>query len=446
MMSKIGVVSLGCSKNQIDCEHMLSLLDEAGHELTVELNDVDVVIINTCGFIGDARDEAYEYIKEAITLKSEGSVGKIVVTGCLAELSREKLCDEFPEIDALVGCGSYLEICDVIEEVLAGGYAERFAKPNDAPLECGRVLTTPPYTAFIKIAEGCSNCCSYCIIPRLRGRLRSRDMQEIINEAEALAESGARELIIVAQDTGSYGIDLVGKSLLPELLEKLCEIEKLRWIRIHYLYPDKIDDELIRVISENEKIVKYLDIPIQHINNRILKLMNRKDTGENIRSLFSKLRKEILDVVIRTSLIVGFPGETDEEFEELCDFLKEYKIERAGVFAYSREEHTAAYSMEDQVDEDVKQRRAELVGALQARVMDEYNEKMMGKTITVLTEGFDRYSECYFGRSFADSPDIDGKIFFSGKKGIRPGDFVDVEITEEMDGDLLGEARQEENI
>lgn len=440
-MSKIGVVSLGCSKNQIDCEHMLSLLDEAGYELTIELNDVDAVIINTCGFIGDARDEAYEYIKEAVTLKSEGSVGKIIVTGCLAELQREKLHGEFPEIDALVGCGSYLEICDVCDRVFSGEYAECFAKPNDAPLECGRVLTTPQYTAFIKIAEGCSNCCSYCIIPRLRGRLRSRDMQEIVNEAEALAESGARELIIVAQDTGIYGVDLEGKSLLPQLLTELCKIEKLRWIRIHYLYPDKINDELIRVIAENEKIVKYLDIPIQHINNRILKLMNRHDTGENIKSLIKKLRKEIPDVVIRTSLIVGFPGETDEEFEELCDFLKEYKIERAGVFVYSREEHTAAYSMENQIDEDIKQRRADLVGALQARVMDEYNAKLMGKTITVLTEGFDRYSECYFGRSFADSPDIDGKIFFSGKKGLRPGEFVEVEITEELDGDLLGEAR-----
>jgi len=440
-MAKIGVVSLGCSKNQIDCEHMLSLLDAEGYELTVELNDVDAVIINTCGFIGDARDEAYEYIKEAITLKEEGSIGKIIVTGCLSELLRSSLHEEFPEIDALVGCGSYLNICDVCEKVFSGEYTEDFAKPSDAPLECGRVLTTPPYTAFIKIAEGCSNCCSYCVIPRLRGRLRSRDIEEVVMEAEALAESGARELIVVAQDTGSFGLDTAGKSLLPELLTRLCAIEKLSWIRVHYLYPDKISDELIKVIAENEKIVKYLDIPIQHINDRILRAMNRHDTGAEIRALFKKLRERIPGVVLRTSLIVGFPGETDEEFEELCDFLKEYKIERAGVFAYSREEKTLAGAMEDQIDEDVKERRAELVSALQSRVMDEYNSNTIGETLTVLTEGFDKYSECYFGRSFADSPEIDGKVFFRAKPGIRPGSFVEVEITDELDGDLLGEAR-----
>ena len=441
-MAKIGVVSLGCSKNQIDCEHMLSLLDNEGYELTVELNDVDAVLINTCGFIGDARDEAYEYIKEAIELKKEGTVGKIIVTGCLAELKREKLHEEFPEIDALVGCGSYLEICDVCKRVFGGEYAESFVPPHEAPLECGRILTTPPYTAFIKIAEGCSNCCSYCVIPRLRGKLRSRDLDEVINEATALAESGARELIVVAQDTGSYGIDLCGKSLLPELLTKLCEIEKLSWIRVHYLYPDKISDELIDVIAKNEKIVKYLDIPIQHINDRILRAMNRKDTGDEIRALFKKLRERIPGVVLRTSLIVGFPGETDEDFEELCDFLKEAKIERAGVFAYSREENTRAATLDGQVDEDVKERRAELVSALQSRIMDEYNASKVGKNLTVLTEGFDKYSECYFGRSFADSPEIDGKVFFTGKRGIRPGTFVEVEITEELDGDILGEIKE----
>ena len=439
-MSKIGVVSLGCSKNQIDCEHMLCLLDEAGYELTVELNNVDAVLINTCGFIGDARDEAYEYIKEAVALKEEGSVGKIVVTGCLAELLKDSLKDEFPQIDALVGCGSYMDIADVFKAVFAGEYAKVFARPDEAPLECGRIITTAPYTAFIKIAEGCSNCCAYCVIPRLRGKLRSRDMDEVVNEAEALAETGVRELIVVAQDTGSYGVDRSGKSELPELLRRLCAIEKLEWVRVHYLYPDKISDELCDVIANEDKIVKYLDIPIQHINDRVLKAMNRRDTGAEIKALLTKLREKIPGVVIRTSLIVGFPGETDEEFEELCDFLKEYKIERAGVFAYSREEGTKAAAMDGQIDEDVKQHRAELVGALQARVMDEYNEKMLGKTLRVLVEGFDRYSECYFGRSFADSPDIDGKVFFRGKKGIRPGEFCDVVIDGELDGDLLGEA------
>ena len=440
-MAKIGVVSLGCSKNQVDCEHMLSVLDERGYELTVELNEVDAVLINTCGFIGDARDEAYEYIKEAITLKEEGSIKKIVISGCLSELLKDKLHTEFPEIDALVGCGSFLEIADVFDRVFDGEYVEAFGKVSDAPLECGRIITTPPYTAFIKIAEGCSNCCSYCVIPRLRGKLRSRDMEEIVAEAEALAETGARELIVVAQDTGSYGVDLCGKSQLSELLSRLCAIEKVDWVRVHYLYADKIDDELIDVIAKEDKIVKYLDIPIQHINNRILSAMNRRDTSESIRTLFRKLRERIPGVVLRTSLIVGFPGETEEEFEELCDFLKEYKIERAGTFAYSREEGTHAAELPDQVDEDEKLRRCELVGALQARVMDEYNEKMLEKTLRVLVEGFDRYSECYFGRSFADSPDIDGKVFFRGKKGIAAGSFVDVLIDGELDGDLLGEVK-----
>ena len=441
-MAKIGVVSLGCSKNQIDCEHMLSVLDENGYELTVELNDVDAVIINTCSFIGDARDEAYEYIKEAVTLKEEGSIGKIIVTGCLSELSREKLFEEFPKLDAVVGCGSYLDIAEVVARVLDGECGVTvFGRPDQAPLECGRVLTTPHYTAFIKIAEGCSNCCSYCVIPRLRGRMRSRDMEEIVREAEALAESGVRELIIVAQDTGSYGLDLYKKKSLPELLRRICAIEKLDWVRIHYLYPDKIDDELIKTVAEEDKIVKYLDIPIQHINDRILRAMNRRDTRAEIEALMKKLRREIPGVVIRTSLIVGFPGETDEEFEELCDFVKEHKLERAGVFAYSREAGTRAAELPDQVDEETKERRAELLSNLTSRIIDEYNGKMMGKTLKILVEGFDRYSECYFGRSFADSPDIDGKVFFRGKAGLRPGVFVDVMIDDELDGDLIGEAK-----
>lgn len=437
-MAKIGVVSLGCSKNQIDCEHMLSILDENGFEITTELNDVDAVLINTCGFIGDARDEAIEYIKEAGALKGEGSVGKIIVTGCLSELWKEKLREEFPEIDALVGCGSYFEIAEIAEKALSGETPSSFAKPDAAELECGRILTTPHYTAFIKIAEGCSNCCSYCVIPKLRGRLRSRKPEDIIEEAKALCETGVRELIVVAQDTGSYGVDLEGKSMLSYLLTELCKIEKLDWIRVHYLYPDKIDDELIEVIASEEKIVKYLDIPIQHINNRILKKMNRHGSGEEIREVIKKLRERIPGVVIRTSLIVGFPGETDEEFEELCDFLKEAKLERAGVFAYSREEGTLAAKMEDQIDEDVKERRAELVGNLQTRVMDEYNAGLMGKTMQILVEGYDRYSECFFGRSFADSPEVDGKVFFKSDKKLSPGVFANVEIEEDLDGDLLG--------
>lgn len=440
MAKKIGVVSLGCSKNQVDCEHMLSLLDEAGYELTVELNDVDAVLINTCGFLSSAREEAHEYIKEAITLKNEGSVKKIVVTGCLAERDREKLTEEFPEIDALVGCGSYTDIVPVIDGVFEGEKRESFKEIDSAPLECGRILTTPVYTAFLKIAEGCDNRCSYCVIPSLRGRFRSRDEDEIVKEAEALAETGVRELIIIAQDISRYGMDRGEKGGLSHLLRRLCKIEKIKWIRLHYLYPDKMDDELIETIASEDKIVKYLDIPIQHINNRILKAMNRHGTREEIEALFKKLRAKIPNVVIRTSLIVGFPSETDEEFEELCDFLKEQKIERAGVFPYYREEGTRAYDMDGQIDEQTKIKRAELVETLQARVMDEYNKKLIGKVIEILCEGFDRISESYFGRSFADSPEVDGKVFFTGRKGIKPGEFVNVRILEELDGDLVGEA------
>ncbi len=441
MSAKIGVVSLGCPKNQIDCEHMLKILDDEGYELTTDIAGVDAIIINTCGFIASAREEAYENIREAITLKAEESIGKIVVTGCLAERYKDDLLKDFPEIDALVGCGGYGEIAEVMKRTLGGEHMSIYPAPEESPLECGRMLTTPDYTAFIKIAEGCDNHCTYCIIPSLRGGLRSRKPEDILAEAEGLAKLGTKELIVVAQDTSRYGLDICGKSMLPELLRKLCRIDGIEWVRVHYLYPDIIDDELIDVLAKEDKIVKYLDIPIQHINDRLLKLMNRRTTRLEIETLIKKLRERIPGVVIRTSLIVGFPGETDEEFEELCDFLNEYKLERAGVFTYSREEGTAAARLPDQIDDEVKERRAELIGALQSRIMDKYNEGLMGRTLKILCEGFDRYSECYFGRSYADSPDIDGKVFFTGKKGIQPGEFVEVLITEELDGDLVGEAK-----
>ncbi len=441
MSAKIGVVSLGCSKNQIDCEHMLKILIDAGYELTTDIAGVDAVLINTCGFIESAREEAYENIREAVTLKAEGSVGRIIVTGCLTERYREKLFEDFPEIDALAGCGSYTDIADITEKALRGEPATAFGATDEAVLECGRILTTPQYTAFIKIAEGCDNHCTYCIIPKLRGKMRSRKLSDILDEARGLAELGVKELIVVAQDTGRYGMDLAGKSMLSEILRELCKIDGIEWIRLHYLYPEMIDDELIKTLAEEDKILKYLDIPIQHINDRILKLMNRRGDRAGTESLIKKLREKIPGVVIRTSIIVGFPGETDEEFEELCDFLKEYRLERAGVFPYSCEEGTAAARLPDQVDEETKLHRAELVGSLQARIMDEYNERLIGKSLRVLCEGYDRYSECYFGRSFADSPEIDGKVFFKGRKGIRQGEFTDVLITEELDGDLVGEAK-----
>lgn len=440
MVKKIGFISLGCAKNLVDSEHMLSLLDEAGFEITGEIENTDVVVINTCGFIASAREEAYDNIREVGLLKSEGKVKKIIVAGCLPEREREILLENLPEIDAVVGCGSFSEIVSVVNRSLNGEQPFSTFSDIDAPIpEEGRILTTPVHMAFLKVAEGCDNRCSYCVIPSLRGRFRSRKIEDILSEAESLVASGVKELIVVAQDTTRYGLDLYGERRLFELLRELCTIEGLEWIRLHYLYPDEITDELIEMIAKEEKIVKYLDIPIQHVSDRILTAMNRRGNRQYLDELFTKLRSRIPNVVLRTSLIVGLPGETDEEFEELCDFIAKHKIERAGAFAYSPEEGTPAAVMPDQVDESTKARRVELLGELSARLMDEWNQKQIGNMISVVCEGFDRYAECFFGRSWADSPDIDGKVFFTAKKAKRPGDMINVQITEILEGDLIGE-------
>lgn len=440
MAKKVGFISLGCAKNLVDSEQMLALLDEAGYEITGEIEFADAVVINTCGFIASAREEACENIREVGLLKSEGKVGKIIVAGCMAEREREAMLKELPEIDALVGCGSFHDIVSAVDRALSGEDKFSLFGDIDAPIrEEGRVLTTPEYMAYLKIAEGCDNRCGYCVIPYLRGKFRSRDMQEIISEARGLAQSGVRELIVVAQDTTRYGLDLYGERKLPQLLRELCKIEEFTWIRLHYLYPDEISDELIEVIASEDKIVKYLDIPIQHVSDRILESQNRRGNHAYLDELFTKLRREIPDVVIRTSLIVGLPGETDAEFEELCDFLSKHKIERAGAFPYSKERGTPAAEMPDQIDEKTKQHRAELVSALCARIMDEWNQKKVGKTMQVLCEGFDRYAECFFGRTYADSPDIDGKVFFDAPKSTKIGEMVTVKMTEVLDGDLVGE-------
>lgn len=440
MAKKIGFISLGCAKNLVDSEQMLALLDDAGYEITGEIEFADAVVINTCGFIASARDEAYENIREVGLLKAEGKVGKILVAGCLPEREREALLQELPEIDALIGCGSFAEIVAAVDRTLDGEEPFALFGDIDAPIrEEGRILTTPVHMAYLKIAEGCDNHCSYCVIPTLRGRFRSRPIEEVVSEAQGLAQSGVRELIVVAQDTTRYGLDLYGERRLPELLRELCKIEELRWIRLHYLYPDEISDELIAVIASEEKIVKYLDIPIQHVNDRILRAMNRRGDHAYLDTLFTKLRAQIPDLVLRTSLIVGLPGETDEEFEELCDFLAKHKIERAGAFPYSPEANTPAAEMPDQIDEGTKAHRAELVAALAARMMDQWNQAKIGSTMQVLCEGFDRYAECFYGRSYADSPEIDGKIFFDAPKSTRIGDFVSVTMTEVLDGDLVGE-------
>lgn len=440
MGSRIGMISLGCAKNQVNAEQMLFLLQQAGYEILPSVEGADLVIINTCGFIDSAKSEAIDNILAMGALKQEGVIGKILVTGCLSQRYQQEILKELPEVDGVLGTGSYADVVQAAEKLLSGETVAEFGNINAPMDEVGRVLTTPEYYAFLKIAEGCDNHCAYCVIPSLRGKYRSRTMEDCLYEARTLAEDGVKELIVVAQDTSRYGTDLYGKRMLPELLRELCKIEKLHWIRVHYLYPDELTDELIDVIEEEPKIVKYFDIPIQHVNDRILKRMNRRGTRAELDQLFSKLRERVPDAVIRTSLITGLPGEGESEFDELCEWLREHKLERVGAFAFSPEEGTAAAAME-YPPEEVAVRRAEIINELQSRVMDEYNEKMRGRTLEVLCEGYDDETECYYGRTYADSPEIDGKVVFTSKEPVRTGSFLPVEITGVSDGDLTGKAR-----
>ncbi len=441
MSEKIGLVSLGCSKNLVDSEQMLYLLDEAGYSLTTDLDEADAVIVNTCGFIDDAKSEAIENILELCEIKrdKQSRLKAIVVTGCLSERYREQLYEELPEIDAVLGCSAHVQIVEALKAALAGEKPLLFGE-KDAPVaEVGRISCMPLYTAYVKIAEGCDNRCSYCTIPSIRGPLRSRREEDILAECRTLAENGAVELIIIAQDTAKYGIDLYGEARLPSLLQKICAIDSVRWVRLHYANPDGISDELIDVIAANEKIVRYLDIPIQHIDDALLAAMNRHYESDDVRRLFVKLRKRLPGVVLRTSLIAGFPGETEEKFEELCTFLREARIERAGVFAFSPQEGTPAAELPSQVDDEEKERRVSLITMLQGEIMDAYNESLVGQTLDILCEGYDRLSEVWFGRSFADSPDVDGKVFFTAKKGeAAEGRFCRVQIDELLDGEPLG--------
>ena len=432
---KIALISLGCAKNLVNSEQMLCLLDDAGYELTGDPDGADAVIINTCGFIDAAKSEAIDSILEMADLKKAGRLGKIIVAGCLPERYREEIKIELPEVDAMVGVGSFAEIVSVLRETLEAGHAERFGDKNAAVDEIGRYLTSGPGWAYLKIAEGCDNRCAFCAIPEIRGRYRSRPMENIVAEAEALARSGVKELIVIAQDITRYGTDLYGKRSLARLCRALSEIGGVEWIRLHYLYPDAFDDELIEEIADNPKIVKYLDIPIQHINSSILKRMNRRGTGEEIRALLQKLRRRIPELVLRTSLITGLPGEDEAAFEELCEFLRAAKIERAGVFPFSPEAGTPAAGMTDRCGEEEAARRAELVLDLQAQIMDEWSAAQIGKTLRVLCTGAE--GGWLTGRSWADSPDIDGTVYFEGD--CRPGEFAGVKITGLMDGELMGE-------
>ena len=437
-MANIGFISLGCAKNQVDCERMMYRVQEAGHTVKGDIVGSDVVVINTCGFIDSAKSEAIDFILQTAALKAEGLVGKILVTGCLSQRYQQVILDEMPEVDGVLGAGSYTEIVPAIEELLNDEAVFDFGSIDAPEQETGRIVTTPEHYAFLKIAEGCDNRCSYCIIPYLRGKFRSRQMDDVLYEARLLVDSGVKELIVVAQDTSRYGTDLPGhKRLLPELLRRLCEIEDLKWVRVHYVYPDEIDDEFIEVMATEPKIVKYLDIPIQHCNSKILKLMNRRGDGEFLRDLFTKLRGRIPGLVIRTSLITGLPGEGEEEFAQLCDFLRELRLERVGAFAFSPEEGTPAADMEF-VDNEIAVKRAETIEMIQSGIMDDWCESFIGKTLEVLVDGYDEEVEQFYGRSYADSPDIDGRVWIATDEPIREGDFVRVAIDGVMEGDLSG--------
>ena len=445
-MANIGFISLGCAKNQVDCERMMYRVQEAGHTVKADIVGSDVVVINTCGFIDSANAEAIDYILQAAALKAEGLVGKILVTGCMSQRYQEDILKEMPEVDGILGTGSYTQIVPAIEALLEDNQVVDFGSIDAPEEETGRVMTTPEHYAFIKIAEGCDNRCSYCIIPYLRGKFRSRQMDDVLYEARLLAAGGVKELIVVAQDTSRYGTDLPGhKRLLPELLRQLCAIEELKWVRVHYVYPDEIDDEFIEVMATEPKIVKYLDIPIQHCNSKILKLMNRRGDGDFLRALFAKLRSRIPGLVIRTSLITGLPGEGEEEFQELCDFLRELRLERVGAFAFSPQEGTPAFDME-YPDNETAQKRAELIEMLQSGIMDDYNAAMMGKTLDILVDGYDEELEQFYGRSYADSPDIDGRVWIASQEPLREGDFVQVVIDGCADGDLTGYLLEEDEV
>lgn len=438
-MAKIGFISLGCAKNQVNCEQMMYRLQEAGYEILPDVNGADVVVINTCGFIDSAKSEAIDNIIAMGQLKETGAIGKILVTGCLSQRYQDEILEEMPEVDGLLGTGSYGEIVPAVEALLAGRSVERFGSIHAPEEEVGRVLTTPQHYAYLKIAEGCDNHCAYCVIPSLRGKYRSRQMDDVLYEARTLAADGVKELIVVAQDTSRYGTDLPGhKRLLGELLRQLCRIEGIHWVRVHYLYPDEIDDELIDVIASEPKIVKYLDIPIQHINNDILRRMNRRGNGAYVEALFQKLRERIPGLVLRTSLITGLPGEGEAEFQELCAFLKRAKLERVGAFAFSPEEGTPAAKME-YPDSEVAAQRAEIVEELQSRIMDAYNEAMLGKTLEVLSDGYDPEEDLYYGRTYADSPEIDGRVWFTADRTVKTGSFVSVTVTGVRDGELTGQ-------
>ena len=451
---KIGFVSLGCPKNQLDTEVMLHAVASAGHEITPEETDADIVIINTCGFIESAKKEAIDNILDIAWLKKHHSLKGLIVTGCMAERYGREILEEFPEVDAVLGVGSIHKIVEAVDSVIANMGKKKKKKKgedcryyshedkNTVKLGGDRVLTTPDYAAYLKISEGCDNRCTYCAIPDIRGKFRSRPMDELVAEARDLEALGVKELTVIAQDTTRYGIDLYGEYCLDKLLHRITEETSIPWIRVLYCYPDKITDGLIKEMKNNPRILNYIDLPLQHISDSVLKRMNRHGDGSLIREVLAKLKREIPDVTVRTTFIVGFPGETEEDFEELCEFVKSERFDRAGVFTYSREEGTPAYDLPDQIDEQVKQDRMDIIMRSQMLINEEKNAEKIGKTIEVLCEDYDPVSELYFGRSASDAAEIDGKVFFKSEKKIAPGEFVMVKIRRVEDYDLCGFALQ----
>lgn len=439
MPIKIGMVSLGCSKNLVDSERMLHKIKKRNYILTTDSGMADIVVVNTCGFIQSAKEEAIETILELCTLKAEGQIKKIIITGCLTERYKEEAAELFPEVDAVIGIGSNEDIVDIIDRVLSNERVVEFKEKSRLPLTGERIISTLPFFAYLKIAEGCSNCCTYCAIPSIRGPFRSVSMEEVLKEAIWLSENGVTELIVIAQDSTKYGFDIYGESKLPELLNNLCKIDSLKWIRVLYCYPERITDELIDVISKQEKIVKYMDIPIQHSDENILKSMNRSGSALELKNLINKIRLKIPDVTIRTTVITGFPGETEEQFNSMAEFIKEIQFDRLGAFAYSEEEGTKAATFENQIDEEIRAHRADIIMQQQQLISENKNQKKIGKTLESVVEGFDKWGECYFGRTQSDAPDIDGKIFFTSEKKLEIGQYVKVKITDSLDYDLIGE-------
>ena len=439
----VSFISLGCDKNRVNTEQMMALCLQSGMTVQEDCNGSDVVVINTCGFIDSAKLEAIDTILSVAELKAAGEVGRILVTGCLSQRYQEELLKELPEVDGIMGTGSYGDIVSAVEKVAAGQEYSRFADINGPVEELPRVISTPMHYAYLRIAEGCSNRCAYCVIPSLRGKYRSRRMEDILSEARALAEGGVKECIVIAQDITRYGVDIYREKKLPELLRELCKLD-FHWIRLHYLYPDCITDELIDTIAAEPKICKYMDIPIQHCNDAVLQAMRRRETKAGLQALFARLRSRIPGLVLRTSIITGLPYEDEAAFEELCDFLQEEKIPRAGAFAYSPEEGTPAAEMRNRVDTDEARNRAELIMQVQEQVMDQFNESRLGSVTEVLCDGFDTQAMAYVGRSRAESPGIDGNIYFTAERDVQPGEFVPVRVTGIMDGDLTGEVTEEE--